>query len=156
LDLTGVVLSTTGLVALTYGLIKAGGDGWSSRSAGLSMVAGAVVLVGFVAWQRWLGRRPSGQPLVDLGLFRSRSFRWGTILSTLLSFSLIGLLFAVPQYFRAVLGVDAMGAGLRLLPMFGGMVVGLAAGDRISRMAGPKIAVAVGFAVAASGLLLGA
>jgi EmrB/QacA subfamily drug resistance transporter len=156
LDPVGVVLSTAGLVALTYGVIKAGSDGWGSRVPTLSIVAGAIVLGGFVWWQRWLGRRPSGQPLVDLGLFRSRGFAWGTILSTLLSFSLIGLLFVVPQYLRAVLGLDAMGAGLRLLPMFAGMVVGLAVGDRISRVAGPRIAVAIGFAVAACGLLVGA
>jgi Na+/melibiose symporter-like transporter len=62
----------------------------------------------------------------------------------------------VPQYFRAVLGYDAMGAGLRLLPLIGGMILGLGAGDRISTKAGPKITVAVGFAVAAAGLIIGA
>jgi hypothetical protein len=74
----------------------------------------------------------------------------------LLSFSLIGLLFGVPQYFQAVLGYDAMGAGLRLLPLIGGMIVGLAAGDRISAKAGPKITVAAGFAIAATGLIIAA
>jgi EmrB/QacA subfamily drug resistance transporter len=156
LDLVGVLLSTAGLVALTYGVIKAGADGWGNRSAVTYMAAGTLVLVGFVGWERRLARSGTRQPLVDLGLFRSRSFSWGTVLSTLLSFSLIGLLFAAPQYFRAVLGVDAMGAGLRLLPMIGGMVVGLAGGDRISKLTGPKVAVVIGLAVAAAGLILGA
>jgi EmrB/QacA subfamily drug resistance transporter len=156
LDLAGVALSTAGLVALTYGLIEAGDRGWGDRGAVAFMAGGALVLIGFVAWERRVGRAGTRQPLVDLELFRSRSFRWGTILSALLSFALIGLLFAVPQYFRAVLGYDAMGAGLRLLPLIGGMIVGLAVGDRICTKAGPKITVALGFGVAAAGLIIAA
>jgi DHA2 family multidrug resistance protein-like MFS transporter len=156
LDPVGVLLSTAGLVALTYGVIEAGEHGWGDRGAVAFMAGGALVLAGFVGWERRLARTGRRQPLVDLGLFRSRSFSWGMVLSTLLSFALIGLLFAVPQYFRAVLAYDAMGAGLRLLPLIGGMVVGLAAGDRVSAKAGPKATVVVGFAVAAAGLLLGA
>ncbi len=156
LDPVGILLSTGGLVGLTYGMITAGDHGWGNPSAVAFMAAGALVLAGFVAWERRVARSGTRQPLVDLDLFRSRSFSWGTVLSTLLSFSLIGLLFAVPQYFQAVLGYDAMGAGLRLLPLIGGMIVGLGVGDRISTKAGPKITVAIGFAVAAAGLIMGA
>src|SRR6266511_4271032 len=156
LDLLGVLLSTAGLVALTYGLIEAGERGWGNPAALAWMAGGAVVLAGFAGWERRLARSRTSQPLIDLGLFGSRSFTWGVVLATLLSFALIGLLFAAPQYFRAVLGVDPMGAGVRLLPLIGGMIVGLAAGDRISRKAGAKITVAVGFAAAAVGLAIGA
>jgi Na+/melibiose symporter-like transporter len=152
----GVLLSTAGVAAVTYGVIDAGAHGWANRNAVTFIVAGALALVGFIWWERQVARSGTRQPLVDLDLFRSASFRWGTILSTLLQFALIGLLFTVPQYFQAVLGYDAMGAGLRLLPLIGGMVVGLAAGDRISAKAGPKIAVAAGFAMAAAGLITGA
>jgi EmrB/QacA subfamily drug resistance transporter len=156
MDPVGVLLSTAGLVGLTYGMIEAGADGWGNPRAVAFMAAGALVLVGFVGWERRVIRSGTRQPLVDLGLFRSRGFSWGTILSTVLSFALIGLLFTVPQYFQTVLGYDAMGAGLRLLPLIGGMIAGLAVGDRISRKAGPKITVAIGFAVAAAGLITGA
>jgi predicted MFS family arabinose efflux permease len=154
LDWLGVLLSTAGLVALTYGVIEAGEKGWSDMVASACMAGGAVLLVGFVAWERRVGR--TGTPLVDLGLFKLPGFSWGAILSTLLQFSLIGLIFAVPQYLRAVLGTDAMGAGLRLLPLIGGMIVGLALGDRISGMAGPRIAVTLGFATAGAGLIVSA
>jgi DHA2 family multidrug resistance protein-like MFS transporter len=156
LDPVGMVLSTGGLVALTYGMIEAGDRGWGNPSAVALIAAGALVIAGFVGWERRVAGSGTRQPLVDLDLFRSRSFTWGTILSTLLSFSLIGLLFAVPQYLRAVLGYDPMGAGLRLLPLIGGLIVGLGAGDRISTKVGPKITVAIGFGVAAAGLIIGA
>jgi len=154
LDWLGVLLSTGGLVALTYGVIEAGDKGWGS-SVSLPYIAGGVVLlVGFVVWEQRVGR--AGTPLVDLGLFRLPGFAWGAILSTVLQFSLIGLIFAVPQYLRAILGSDAMGAGLRLLPLIGGMIVGLALGDRISRKAGSRIAVTLGFTIAGAGLIVSA
>jgi EmrB/QacA subfamily drug resistance transporter len=151
-DWLGIVLSSGGLFALTYGMIRAGEDGWGERAALAWIVAGAVALAGFAAWQRW-GTR---SPLVDVALFRSRSFTVSTVLTMLLTFALFGLLFAVPQYYRAVLGYDAMDTGLWLLPLVGGLAVGLGAGDRVSRKAGPKTAVVGGFAVCAAAMALGA
>jgi MFS transporter, DHA2 family, multidrug resistance protein len=130
LDLAGVVISSLGLAALTFGAIKAGQDGWGDAAALVTMVSGAAVLAGFVFWERAVARR-GGQPLVQLTLFESAGFTWGTILSTLVSFALFGILFAMPLYFRDVRGVDSLGAGLRLLPMIGGMVVGMATGTRL-------------------------
>src|SRR5712692_1589534 len=112
-------------------------------AAAFTMAAGAVVLAGFVGWERWVSRsRPAGhrddgharrrpQPLVDLRLFGSAGFTWGTALSTLVSFALFGLVFAMPQYFLDVRGFDSLGAGLRMLPMIGGLAVGLIAGQRL-------------------------
>jgi EmrB/QacA subfamily drug resistance transporter len=151
LDWLGTLLSAVGLAAFTYGVIEAGARGWGDSRAVWGMAGGALVLLGFVMWQR-----RTSAPLVDLSLFRSASFSWGTVLATLVSFAMIGMIFLLPQYLTAVLGHDSMGAGLRLLPMIGGLVVGLGAGDRISRAAGPKWAVVIGFVVAAGGLGLGA
>src|SRR6266545_3997881 len=155
-DVPGMVVSSAGLVGLTYGAIEAGQEGWGDARALTAMAAGALVLAGFVAWERRVSRRPGGQPLVDLPLFRSAGFTWGTILATTVSFAMFGLLFTVPQYFQAVVGTDALGAGLRLLPMIGGLIVGAALGDRLTRLAGAKVTVALGFALMAGGLFAGA
>jgi EmrB/QacA subfamily drug resistance transporter len=155
LDLVGVGASVVGLVALVYGLIEAGQHGWSSPGALLEMVGGVAVLVGFFYWERWLSRRPDGQPLVDVALFRSRSYTWGVILAAVAAFAMIGVLFTMPQYFQGVLGTDAMGSGLRLLPLIGGLLVAAVSADRIARLAGAKVAVALGFAMLAAGLLIG-
>ncbi len=155
LDVTGVVISSLGLAGLTYGVIRAGQDGWSSPAAIAAMAAGAAALAAFAAWERRVSER--GQPLIDLTLFRSASFTWGTILATLVSFALFGILFATPQYFQEVRGLDALGAGVRLLPMIGGMMVGMIAGSR--RQGGrinAKALVAGGFALMAVALAAGA
>ena len=53
-----------------------------------------------------------------------RSFTWGVILAAIAVLAMIGVLFTMPQYFQGVLGTDAMGSGLRLLPLIGGLIVG--------------------------------
>ena len=95
IDLAGLAVSTIGLVALTYGFIKASQDGWSDVTAIALIVIGAVVLALLYFVERRIARR-GGQPLADLSLFASPGFRWGTILATMVSFAMFGLFFALP------------------------------------------------------------
>jgi DHA2 family multidrug resistance protein-like MFS transporter len=156
LDVPGVVASSAGLVALTYGVVEAGEKSWGDPHAVVPIVVGVAALAVFVAWQRRLDRRPDGQPLVDLALFRSASFTWGTILATMVTFAMFGLMFTMPQFFQAVNGVNALGTGLRLLPIIAGMLVGARTAGRLAPQAGAKAMVAAGFALLAAGLILGA
>src|ERR1700754_1313633 len=121
IDIRGSLLSSVGLVGLTYGVIEGGERGWTDPRTLATLAAGAVALLVFARVQR----------LVDTALFRSRAFTWGAILATLSTFSLFGLLFVLPQFFGAVLGADAFGTGLRLLPVIGGLLVGSQLADRI-------------------------
>lgn len=156
LDPVGVASSSAGLVAVTYGLIEAGRNGWTDAGSLAWIAAGLLVLAGFFAWERRLGRTPGGQPLIDLALFGSPAFTWGVILAGALAMCMVGVLFTVPQYFQGVVGTDAMGSGLRLLPMIAGMVVGAVPADRIVRVLGRKLSAALGFAVLGAAALAGA
>ncbi|MGA7987914.1 MAG: DHA2 family efflux MFS transporter permease subunit, partial [Candidatus Dormiibacterota bacterium] len=156
IDLVGVGLSVAGLVALTYGLISAGEDGWTEARALVSIFAGIAVLAGFFGWERRLTRRPGRQPLLDLSLFHSASFTWGVLLAAFAVLSLIGVIFTLPQYFQGVVGTDAMGSGLRLLPLIGGLVVGAIPADRVAQVVGAKMTAAAGFVLLAVGLTVGA
>jgi len=66
------------------------------------------------------------------------------------------VLFTAPQYFQAVRGTDAMGSGLRLLPLIGGLLVGAGVASQLAKGVGASITVALGFVVMAAGLFLGA
>jgi DHA2 family multidrug resistance protein-like MFS transporter len=168
LDAGGVLLSSAGLAGLTYGFIEAGQKGWTDTAALTAIVAGVVVLAVFVAWERWLTRRAgSVRPLIELRLFRSAQFTWGTTLATLVSFAMFGIFFAMPQYFQEVQGANAMGSGLRLLPMIGGLVVGMISSTRLASprgsgdqvrapLASVKGLVTVGFTIMAAALAFGA
>jgi len=154
-DLVGVIASVAGLVGLTYGLIEAGRHGWGDAAALASIAGGLFVLAAFVAWERRLAAIPGGEPLVDPELFRSKAYTWGVILIAVAILAMMGVLFTMPQYFQGVVGTDAMGSGLRLLSLVGGLVVGALPADRVARHLGAKLTVAAGFLALAGGLALG-
>ena len=181
-DYLGVLLSSGGLAGLTYGFIEAGQDGWTDARTLGTIAVGVAVLAVLVAWERWLtgrygtddaanlrgGRRVNVRPLIELRLFRSAGFTWGTVLATLVSFAMFGIFFAMPLYFQEVRGVNAMGSGLRLLPMVGGMVIGMIGGTRLASprkaadgpvrapLVSAKALVTAGFTIMAGALALGA
>jgi len=150
-DGRGVVLSSVGLLGLTYGFIEAGQNGWGTTTALLSIAAGIVLLTGFLAWQR-----RANHPLVDLGLFANRGFSAGVGFATAVSFGLFGLLFAVPQYFQAINGATPLGTGLRLLPMIGGLLVGTRVIGVLATRVGAGALIALGFSLLTTGLVIGA
>ena len=155
LDPLGMAATVAGLVGVTYGLIQAGEKGWGGPGALLPIIAGLASLALFFLWERRLSRLPGGRPLVDPGLFRSPSFTWGVILMATVTLAMIGVLFTMPQYFQGVLGDDAMGSGLRLLPLVAGLVLGAVPADRVARRLGVKVTVTLGCVVLAAGLVIG-
>lgn len=150
-DVVGGLLSTVGLVSFVYGVIAAPRSGWGDPIVLLALAAGVVLLGAFVRWEL---RTP--EPMIDLNLFRRRRFLWGSVAATLASFILFGLLFVVPQYLQFVAGFDALGTGLRLLPLIGGLVAGAPLSGRLAARLGYRLPVALGLLIAAAGVLLGA
>ena len=156
LDPVGMLAACLGLAGVTYGLIELGRNGWSDPASLAFVAAGALVLAGFFAWERHLTSRPGGRPLIDLALFSLDGFTWGVLLAAMGGLALFGLIFTMPQYSQGVLGLDPQGAGVRLLPVIGGLVLGAVPADRIAGRIGAKLTVTLGFAITAAGLLVGA
>ncbi|GIF46855.1 EmrB/QacA subfamily drug resistance transporter [Asanoa ferruginea] len=150
-DVPGILLSSAGLLGLTYGFIRIGDDGWSDLADWGLIAAGLALLALFVAWQRRVA-----YPLIDLKLFRSRGFTLGSTLATVVNFAMFGLLFLVPQFLQAVNGESSLGTGLRLLPMIGGLLVGTRVAGRAVRSVGSGPLVGAGFVLLAIALGLGA
>ena len=157
IDPLGVLLSSAGLVGVTYGVIEAGSRGWGDPGTLASLAAGGLLLAVFLPYERRMIAR-GDEPLVDLALLRTSGFTWGTALATIVSFAMFGLMFAMPLYFQDVQGADALGTGLRMLPLVGGLLVGSALASRLqerSNLAARPV-VAAGFVVIAAGLAMGA
>src|SRR6478609_8695651 len=83
LDWPGAALSSAGLAALTFGIIRAGEDGWGDPLAWACLAAAALLTLAFIGWQR-----RATHPLIDLALFSSRGFTWGTVFATAVNFAM--------------------------------------------------------------------
>ncbi|MER7182789.1 MFS transporter [Streptomyces hyaluromycini] len=149
-DALSTALTAIGLGALVYAIIEAPDRGWGDPLV-LALFAVAVVLVTALV----LRERRAHRPMLDMGLLTHRGFLLNTLAATLVMFVLSGLLFVLPQYLQAVLGNDAFGTGLRLLPMMGGLIIAARAAQPVVARFGARAVVAAGLVVLAFAALLG-
>jgi EmrB/QacA subfamily drug resistance transporter len=149
LDPRGFALSSSGLAALVWAIIEAPSRGWTD---GLVLAAFATAALTLVAFVRWELRAP--HPMLEVALFRNRRFSASSIAISLAFFALFGLIFFLTQYMQGVLGYDALGAGLRALPVAAGMIVGAPLSTRLTGALGTKVVVASGLTIVAAGLLV--
>ena len=149
LDPVGALLSIAAITAVTYAVIEAPEQGWTS-SATLTVLAGGLAFaVGFVRWE--LSRR---EPMLDVRLFRRSAFTAASISLTLLFFAMAGAMFLQAQYLQFVLGFSALGAGVALVPAAVGMLAGTGLVSHLSTARGARLTVTSGTLVGAAGLAL--
>ncbi|MEV7815410.1 MFS transporter [Streptomyces flaveolus] len=149
-DVLSTALTATGLGALIYAIIEAPERGWGDPLVLGMAAASAVLLTGLV-----LRERRAVRPMLDLTLLGRRGFLLNTLAATLVMFVLSGLMFVLPQYLQAVLGNDAFGTGLRLLPMMGGLLVAARGAQPVVARFGARAVVSAGLVVLAFAALLG-
>jgi EmrB/QacA subfamily drug resistance transporter len=111
LDVPGLALVSAGLLALVWTTIHGNDVGWTSPQTLVGYAIGAVLLVGFVLWER-----RSSSPMLPLHLFRSRGFTAANATSMLMYFGMFGSIFLLAQFFQVVQGMNPFEAGLRVLP----------------------------------------
>ncbi|OIK05092.1 MFS transporter [Streptomyces monashensis] len=149
-DVLSAALTATGLGALVYAIIEAPDRGWSDPLILTVFAAAAALLTALV-----LRERRAERPMLDMTLLAHRGFLFNTLAATLVMFVLSGLLFVLPPYLQAVLGHDALGTGVRLLPMMGGLMLAARGAQPVVARFGARAVVSAGLVVLAFAALLG-
>ena len=108
LDLPGAALLTLGVFGVLFPAVQYDAD-HDLRLAAI-VVPAAAVLGGFVAWERGPGRR-RGYPLVDLNLFRIRSYSDGVLLAILFFCAYTGTPLVLALFLQEGLGFSALQSG---------------------------------------------
>src|SRR3954452_2545625 len=88
LDIPGVVLASVGLLRIVLGVARGTDQGWPSLTVLPPLVAGALLVAAFVAWE--LRAR---EPMLPLHLFRSRGFAVTNAASPVIFFGVVGSVF---------------------------------------------------------------
>ncbi|MER7754632.1 MFS transporter [Kitasatospora sp. NPDC097643] len=150
IDLVATVLGAGGLGALTYGIIEGPERGWADPLVLGTLVGSVLALTALV-----LRSRRQSAPMLDLTLLADRTFRWSAVAATLVSVAMFGAFFVLPAYFQNVLGADAFGTGLRMMPMMLGLMVAARLTDRLVARIGARAVIALGLALLAASVLIG-
>jgi EmrB/QacA subfamily drug resistance transporter len=147
LDVTGVLLASTGLFGIVLGLVRANELGWSSSYVLTSLLTGTVLLAAFIRWEL-----RAEQPMLPMRLFHSRGFSAANAASVLMFFGMFGSIFLLSQALQTMEGYSPLGAGLRMLPWTGMPIVVAPLAGILADKIGSRPVVATGLALQAIGL----
>ncbi len=168
-DLPGMLLGTLGLASLVFGLIEGQNYGWlkpkkefsaggftwpfdNISAPGVALLLAVVLLSLFVLVEA--RRRRAGQVvMVDLALFRIRTFANGNAVAALVSLGEFGLLFILPLFLQSVIGYSALETGVILLALALGSFIASGAGAGMARRMGPVPVLRLGMGLEVIGVL---
>jgi EmrB/QacA subfamily drug resistance transporter len=149
LDLAGLLLLSPGLAALIYGVSEVRSvSQLTSGKVLLGVLGGVALIIAFVL--RSLRHR---DPLLDLRLFRGRTFAASSITTFALGTAAFGAMLLLPLYFQQVRGEDVLSTGLLTAPQAVGMGAAMTLAGRLSDRIGAGWVVPVGLALSAGALL---
>jgi EmrB/QacA subfamily drug resistance transporter len=148
-DWAGFATLTAGLVGVVYGLIRAGEISWSDSGVVTSLGLGVALLVAFVVVELKVAH-----PMFDLSLFRIPTFVGGSIAAFAMNGSLFAMLVYLVLYLQDDLGYSALGAGVRVVIISGGMFVAATISGRLSSRMPVRWLIGPGLFLVGIGLLL--
>jgi DHA2 family multidrug resistance protein len=140
LDVAGIVLMCIAVATLQYVLEEGQREDWfdSPKIAALSLVAG-VSLVAFV-----IRELTAVAPVVNLRLFRDKTFASGTLIGGVMFAMLMGSMFLLPVFMQEMLGFDATRSGTTLMPRTLAMMAVTPIIGRLYNHVPPAVVVALG------------
>ena len=151
IDYEGAAALAVGAGMLTLGLTWGGAQypwlSWHVIGAALIGIAGVIAFI-------WIERR-AVEPLMPLRLFRNDVFRSSVTMGFLVGAALFGTIIYVSLYLQVVHGTTPTVAGLKLLPLMGGLLAAsIWGGRRISKIGRYRAFPIAGTALISVGLFL--
>jgi EmrB/QacA subfamily drug resistance transporter len=149
IDYPGAVLCAAGLGGPVFALIEQPRLGWSSPAVLGPLIAGAVLLGAFTAYEA-----RAADPMLPLGLFRRRNFSAGNIETFAMYAGLSILFFFLVLFLQQIGGYSPLKSGLTMLPV---TVIMFLTSRRFGTLAdrfGPRLFMGAGPLVGAAGLVL--
>ena len=150
-DAAGIVLMCVAVATLQYVLEEGARDDWfaSGKITFLSVLA-TVAIVAFV-----IRELTAASPVVNLRLFKNRTFASATVIGGVMFAMLMGSMFLLPVFMEEILGFNATQAGLALMPRTLAMMALTPLVGRLYNRVQPAVMVGVGvlfFALGSYGL----
>jgi DHA2 family multidrug resistance protein len=137
-DLPGFVLVASSLTAILYALSNANTLGWLSPTILITLIGGLCLLVLFIIVETTIVKKGK-QSLIDLGLFKNRTFLFSNIANALISFGFFGGMILLPIYIQTIRGLNAFQSGLLVLPQAFASVLSAIVGGKLIDRFNPRV-----------------
>ena len=148
-DVAGLLTFAASLFLIVYGIIRGNALGWTSASIVATLAGGVALMGAFVVVELRQTR-----PMLDVTLFRRRSFVGISLATFCIAAGMFGLLPYLSIYLQDLRGLSPLGAGLRFLPMTAFVFIVPIATRRLAARTPLWVMVTAGFALVSVGLVL--
>ncbi|HVW08020.1 MAG TPA: DHA2 family efflux MFS transporter permease subunit [Bryobacteraceae bacterium] len=148
IDYWGMGMLAVGIGALQIMLDKGQEQDWfSSHWITALLIMAIIFIAAFITWELI-----TEHPVVQLRVFKDRTYSTGVLLMTLLGFVLYGSLVLLPIWLQTLLGYPAVQAGIALAPRGIGSFIGMTVIGRIMHKFDPRKFLSIGLFVGAATL----
>ncbi|GAA2206806.1 MFS transporter [Nonomuraea monospora] len=149
-DTVGALVSTIAVTGLIFVLQEGPEHGWTAPITLISLAAGVVAAIAFVAWE--LHRRDAA--LLDVRLFRERGLASGSVTLLVVFGVQAGIAVVLFPFFQAVLGWSGLLSTVAMMPMAVMMMMTSALAPKLAARIGARSTMSAGVALATLGLTL--
>ncbi len=150
-DIVGVIIASIGLFLITFGLIEGQHYNWGTVyglvTVPMVIGAGLIAMVLFGLWER-----TRQEPLVPFSLFEDPNYLVMNWMVAVVAFGMLGMFLPLTIYLQSVLGLDALHAGLTMVPMSLSSVLIAPFSGRLADRAGGKYILMFGLSMFALGM----
>jgi EmrB/QacA subfamily drug resistance transporter len=149
-DWLGMALIGPGFAAIIYALSQVGTNGFGADRVLIGLTSGAVLMALYALH----AFRTSGTPIIDLRLFRSKSFSASVLVMFLVGGMLFSAMFLMPLFYQQIRDRGVLGAGLLLAPLGVGMMIGMPISSNLLDRVGARTLVPIGAIAFAASLFI--
>ena len=147
LDLRGLVLASTGLFGIVFGLVRSQSLGWGSTEVVISLAVGVALVLAFIVQEL-----RTDEPMLPMEFFANRGFAVTNVVSLAMYFGMFGSIFFLSQFLQNVLHNTPLEAGVKLLVWTGAVMVVAPVSGFLSERYGSRVFMIAGLSLQAIAL----
>lgn len=143
-DWLGGILSTLAIFGIVYGVTEAPSVGVTDSLVATGLIGGSLALAAFILWER-----KSKSPMLDMSLFKNRSFAISSLTLTLVFLAMAGVFFSMSQLMQLVMGYSPLESSLLTIPLMLPMMFISPIVPNIVKKIGARFTISAGLAITA-------